>query len=213
MKKPPSKKRIAKRKAPNTKPVAQQIPNEDVPAGKIAEKSVPKLASIQEEREELSPLAAKTTTASFRPASAPGLISKAILPTKKRTSLPPGSASSAKRPKMVDQSTQTQTLSGRDHTAAQRISSTSTPPDLVADTPSPASPPGRYLRDLDSFITKHNPRPKTKEFWETPGYAEADEGRRHTMLNDFICENLDNADFLQLCQDAEFAWRRIGLGM
>jgi hypothetical protein len=69
------------------------------------------------------------------------------------------------------------------------------------------------LNDIDAFITKHNPQPKAKELWESPGYAEADEEHRQTMLNDFICENLDNADFLQLCRDAEFAWRRIGLGM
>jgi hypothetical protein len=69
------------------------------------------------------------------------------------------------------------------------------------------------LNDLDAFITKHNPQPKAKELWESPGYAEADEEHRQTMLNDFICENLDNADFLQLCRDAEFSWRRIGLGM
>lgn len=215
VKKPAPKKRVAQRKAPNAKSAGQQLPIEDLPATEMTEESIPKLASIREEPEELSPLAAKSAAAatSLRPASAPGFTSKAILPPKKRAAPPPRPTSTSKRPKMVDRGIQTQALSGRDHTSAQKLRPTSPPPDLVADTPSPASPPGSYLNDLNAFITKHNPQPKAKELWESPGYAEADEEHRQTMLNDFICENLDNADFLQLCRDAEFAWRRIGLGM
>jgi hypothetical protein len=33
------------------------------------------------------------------------------------------------------------------------------------------------------------------------------------IVNDFICANLENTDFLRLCEDTEKAWRRIGLGM
>lgn len=212
VKKPAPKKRVAQRKATNTKPPGQQVLNEEAPANEIIKESIPKLASIQEEPDQFSPLAAKSASASFRPASAPGLISKAILPPKKRTAPPPRPASIAKRPKMVDAATQTQALSGRDHFAARSTAPNSTP-DFVADTPSPASPPESYLNDLDAFITKHNPQPKPKELWKTPRYTGADEAHRQMMLNDFICENLENPDFLQLCQDAEFAWRRIGLGM
>jgi len=69
------------------------------------------------------------------------------------------------------------------------------------------------LNELNAFITKHNPPPKPKELWQTPRYIEADEANRQNMLNDFICDNLENLDFLQLCQDVELVWRRIGLGM
>jgi hypothetical protein len=213
VKKPAPKKRVVQRKATNAKPTGPQVLNKEASASEITEESIPKLASIQEEPEELSPLAAKSAIASFRPASAPGLVSKTILPPKKRTVPVIRPSSATKRPKMVDAATQTQPLSNGDQTSVQRAAPASTPPDLVADTQSPASPPESYLNELDAFITKHNPRPKPNELWQTPRYAEADEEHRHAMLNDFICENLENPDFLQLCQDAEFSWRRIGLGM
>lgn len=212
VKKPAPKKRVAQRKATNTKTTDQQALNREASADVITEESIPKLASIQEEPEELSPLAAKSAAASLRPASAPGLISKAILP-KKRAAPAARPASATKRPKMVDAATQTQRLSGVDQMAVQRVASSSNPPDLNADNPPPESAPENYMNELEAFITKHNPQPKPKEIWQTPGYAEADEACRHAMLNNFICENLDNPDFLQLCQDTEFAWRRIGLGM
>jgi len=213
VKKPAPKKRVAQRKATKPKTTDQQALNGEASANVITEDSIPKLASIQEEPEELSPLAAKSAVASFRPASAPGLISKAILPPKKRAAPVARPALATKRPKMVDAATQTQRLSGVDQMAVQRSPSSSTTPNLNADNPAPESAPESYMNELEAFITKHNPQPKPKEVWQTPGYAEADEACRHAMLNNFICENLDNADFLQLCQDTEFAWRRIGLGM
>jgi hypothetical protein len=213
VKKSAPKKRVAHRKAKNAKPIEQQVLNEEASTSQITEESIPKLASIQEEPEKLSPLAAKSAAASFRPASAPGLISKAILPPKKRAATATRQTSATKRPKMVDAATQTQTVSVVDPITTQTTPPASTPPSLVADTPSPVSLPQTYLNEVDAFIAKNNPQPKSKELWQTPGYAEADEARRHAMLNDFICENLENANFLQLCQDAEFAWRRIGLGM
>jgi hypothetical protein len=213
VKKPAPKKRVAQRKATNTKTTDQQALNGEASADVITGESIPKLASIQEEPEELSPLAAKSSAASLRPASAPGLISKVILPPKKRAAPAARPASATKRPRMVDAATQTQTLSGVDQMAVQKTPSASATPALAADSASPGSPPESYLNELEAFITKHNLQPKPKEVWQTPGYAEADEACRHAMLNNFICENLDNPDFLQLCQDTEFAWRRIGLGM
>lgn len=116
---------------------------------------------------------------------------------------------------MVDQGTQTQTLSGRDHTVGhrRRTSTSDEVPKLVRDVPSPPSPPENFLDDIDAFVTKHKARSAAKELWEAPGYDEMDDERRYTLLNDFICKNLENAEFLQLCQDTEKAWRRIGLGM
>jgi hypothetical protein len=110
---------------------------------------------------------------------------------------------------MVDQATQTQTLSGRDHSASQR-KVPGIVPELVVD---PPSPPDTYLDVLDAFVAKHRDRPALKELWETPGYADADQEHRDKILNDFVCENLENPDFIQLCQDTEISWRRIGLGM
>jgi len=120
---------------------------------------------------------------------------------------------------MVDQATQTQTLSGRDHTTAQRAAPPNDVPmpidrpAPVADTAAAASPPESYLDAVDKFVSKHKVRPAPKELWQAPGYAEADEEQRQLFLNNFICDNLENADFLQLVQDTEKAWRRIGLGM
>jgi hypothetical protein len=212
VKKPAPQKRVAQRKATKSKSTSQQVPEEEAPANDIIEDSIPKLASIQEEPDQLSPMTSKGAASSLRPASAPGLISKAILPPKKRPAPPPRPASTAKRLKMVDAATQTQALSGCDRAASQRAAPANTP-ELIADKQSPASLPESYLNELEKFITKHNTRPISKELWQTHEYAEADEAHRHIMLNDFICENLDNPNFLQLCQDAEFAWRRIGLGM
>ena len=212
VKKPAPKKRVAQRKS-NTKPAAEEGSNEEasvteIRVTEIREETIPKLPSIREVSEELSPLAAKSAAASFRPASAPGLISKAILPPKKRSAPPSRPPSAAKRPKMVDVATQTPASKSSSETVAPNDR-----PGLVADAPSPASPPESYLNELDAFITKHNPQPRPKELWQTPRYIEADEAHRQNMLNDFICDNLENPDFLQLCQDAQFAWRRIGLGM
>ncbi|KAE9380722.1 hypothetical protein N431DRAFT_395907 [Stipitochalara longipes BDJ] len=209
VKKPAPKKRVAQRKS-TTKPAAEKVLNEEASVNEITQESIPRLASIREESEELSPLAAKSAAASFRPASAPGLISKAILPPKKRQTPPSRPASTSKRPKMVDVATQTPAPSRPIPSEGAALNST---PDLAADASSPVSPPESYLNELNAFIAKHNPQPKSKELWQQPRYVEADEAHRQSMLNDFICDNLENPDFLQLCQDAEFAWRRIGLGM
>lgn len=199
----PTKKRVAQRKAPSNKP-AQEAP--------IIEESLPSAVEdrpssvIATAEDEPSPLAAKSAAA-VRPASAAsGLQSKATA-IKKRpaASAPVRPSSVAKRLKMVDQSTQTQPLS----VSNINVAANSTAREQV----SPGSPPENYLKMLDNFVTKHRARPAPKELWEAPAYAESDEEARQILLNEFICDNLDNADFLQLCQDAERSWRRIGLGM
>jgi len=205
----PATKRVAQRKAPATQSVDQEVPEDALPAKKMAGEIL-KTAGANVLIEEPSPLAAKSAAAA-RPASAGGLQSKATA-AKKRA--PPARPSSVnKRVKMVDQGTQTQTLSGRDHTAAMRsIPDTNAPDPIVVERPL-VTPPESYLGMLDEFVTKHKSRPAPKELWEAPGYAEADEEQRHVIINDFICENLENKDFLLLCEDTEKAWRRIGLGM
>ena len=205
--KPAPKRRVAQRKGPATKANVDKPDSAIAAAGTLIEGSLTTNAGAQ--GQEVSPLAAKSAALSSRsPSEASGLVSKATAATKKRTA-PGARPSSPKRPKMVDQATQTQTLSGRDHSASQR-KVPGIVPELVVD---PPSPPDTYLDVLDAFVAKHRDRPALKELWETPGYADADQEHRDKILNDFICDNLENPDFIQLCQDTEISWRRIGLGM
>lgn len=113
---------------------------------------------------------------------------------------------------MVDRSTQTETLSGRDDTAKWSVATPKIVPGAVPATAA-AAPPASFLDDLDNLVATQMTRPAPRELWQTPGYADIDADRRHMMLNDFICQNLENPDFLQLCVDTEHAWRRIGFGM
>jgi hypothetical protein len=201
-------KRVAQRKGP-AKIVAQKEPESKTTLESVVDDMTPlNLASLEEHP---SPLAAKSAAA-IRPASATGLQSKASA-TKKRASLPGSRPTSVnKRPKVVDQGTQTQTISGRDHTIINQTAVLTEAVNTVPiETPTPG-PPENYLNTLDAFVTKYKARPSPIELWEVPGYAGADIEARHHLLNNFICQNLENPDFLQLCQDTELAWRRIGLG-
>jgi hypothetical protein len=189
----PVKKRVASRKPP---PVMKAI----VPADKVASPSA-------EGREDQAAVTALKT---------PRLQSK-VAPPKKRATAPVRPASGIKRSKMVDGATQTQTLSGRDHIALERTVSCGCDPGLTAPQtltpPSPESPPESYLGAIDSIIAKCRLRPAPRELWQSPSYEEASEADRDIMLNDYVCENLDDPGFLQLCEDTQRAWRRIGLGM
>jgi len=205
----PAKKRVAQRKVPVAKVVENEILDEEPPV--LINKGALKAGKIGAQEDEISPLAAKSAAANRTTSALSGLQSKAIV-TKKRAA--PRPSSTAKRPKMVDQGTQTQTVSGRNHTVAQRPGSSNDA--LTFETPVahlPVALPANYLDVVDAFVTHHRDRPSPKELWETPGYSAADDDERKALLNDFICENLENADFLQLCKDTETAWRRAGLGM
>jgi hypothetical protein len=197
---------VAQRKPAVKKPPEVKPPAEShTETGSITQSGLTSGADVRED--EPSPLAAKSNAS--RPASTSGLQTKAT--AAKKRSAPARLAANPKKPKMVDQSTQTQTLSGRNHTSAQVLSSSNgnSPP---AEEPS-VPPPQSYVDLINSFITTRQSAPAPKELWERPRYAEADEEQRQLILNDFICENLENPEFLQLCADTEKAWRRIGLGM
>lgn len=203
-------KRVAQRRAPTSKTFNSR-------ASSPLKTMTPELTITPPIRNEdaPSPLAAKSAAASRPASAASGLVSKAVAPAPKRVATPIRPPSSTKRPKTINQSTQTQTLSGRDHTVKGKIATTNDKPANTSAvvTPTPGTPPQSFLDDLDTFVANHKARPGPKEVWQKPGYAEADEDQRHKMLNDFICQNLDNADFLQLCADTEVAWRKVGLGM
>jgi hypothetical protein len=205
----PVKKRVAQRKPAVKKPSEAKVSIAKRPdVTTITESGGDREAGGQED--EPSPLAAKSGTA--RPPSAASGLQSKVTATKKR-SAPARPSASSKKPKMVDQSTQTQTLSGRQHTIALASTSNNVNSAPTATEESPAPPPQSYLDLVDTFIKRHQSGPAPKELWERPGYEEADEEQRQMMLNEFICENLENSEFLQLCADTEKAWRRIGFGM
>ncbi|KAH6714064.1 hypothetical protein BKA61DRAFT_55448 [Leptodontidium sp. MPI-SDFR-AT-0119] len=211
-------KRVAQRKAPAPKAPRESVSMAVSPLKPLSHETTITPPAMYEDAP--SPLAAKSAAASRSASAASGLVSKASAPAKKRVAAPIHPPPNTKRPKMVDQSTQTQTMSGRNHTVKKIIPvSTSVPeavpaaPTLIPPTAPPTEPPQSYLDDLDAFVANHRARQAPRELWQMPGYAEADADRRHMMLNEFICQNLENPDFLQLCADTEIAWRRIGLGM
>ncbi len=168
--------------------------------------------TLAEREEESSPLAAKTAGVS-RPSTAPGLQSKMMTTATRKRGRETGSNTlpvSKQARLMVDKATQTQTGSGRDHTA---------PPKLISGIGlSPSSttnhsiqPPKGFMNQIEDFVSRHKHRPQPEELWQRPGYSEASPEERQAIINDFICENLDNEEFLKLCEDTGNAWRRIGL--
>jgi hypothetical protein len=105
----------------------------------------------------------------------------------------------------VDKATQTQTLSGRNHTAGmERLHS-----NVIGD--AMQHPLDTFMSDTESFVSRHKHRPPPQEIWQRPGYSEASTDERQAIINDFVCENLDNEDFIKLCEDTGEVWRRIGL--
>ncbi|TGO19724.1 hypothetical protein BPAE_0336g00040 [Botrytis paeoniae] len=105
---------------------------------------------------------------------------------------------------MVDRSTQTQTLSGRDHTAALKPASNIPVIDLQS-----TRPISSVLRnDLDLVVSRHSSGSRVNL---PPNYNDLPDDKRHKILNDFIIKNLENDDFLKLAEDMDISWRRIGL--
>ena len=206
-----TKKRVAQRKSTAVKPaeVAESPPENQSKANGISSVALP--------QDEPSPLATKSFAAVPRPKSTTGLQSKATAPKKRAAPARPSSV--LKRLKTVDQFTQTETISSRDPaTALDLVRNPGTSGPVVAhpaSVPTSASvPPSEsYLDAIDTFVSKHRSRPRPKEIWEQPGWAEADQDERQRILNNFICENLENKDFIQLCEDTMVSWRRIGLGL
>ena len=206
----PTTKRVAQRKPPVKRSLVAKLPSAKRPEmSAVTESCVNGEADGPED--EGSPLAAKSNAAR-PPSTALGLQSKAT--AAKKRSAPARPTAASKKPKMVDQCTQTQTLSGRDHTTALALISSNESSAPITTKGSSGPPlPQSYLELIDTLITRNQSGPAPKELWERPSYAEADEEQRQLILNDFICENLENPEFLQLCADTEKAWRRIGLGM
>lgn len=106
--------------------------------------------------------------------------------------------------KMVNKSTQTQTLSGRDHTAALKPALNASVVDLQSTLPKALA----LQEDLDLIVSRYSSGSRVNL---PPNYNDVPDDKRHKMLNDFIIKNLENDDFLKLVEDMEASWRRIGL--
>jgi len=202
-----AKKRVAQRKSA----AVRQAEVEPEPSNAATQKDIAEIPVLQQpevQAEEPSPLAAKSAAVCSRPASAPiGLVSKAVAPAKKRPA-PARPSSRNKRPKMTDRGTQT--IPDIDHTPSHVLAPINKVHDLVENSPSPVSPPETCLQDLVSRISKIQAPRAPKEIWETPGYADVDDEHRQMMLDDFICENLENENFLKLACDMGTSWRTMG---
>ncbi|QSZ36292.1 hypothetical protein DSL72_007418 [Monilinia vaccinii-corymbosi] len=160
---------------------------------------------ISVQTEESSSFAAK----SFDIPTAPGLPSKlqlkGVAVRQPNVSTPP---SDPKPLKMVDGSTQTQTLSGRDHTAALQPTHSASALQPSSKSSTALEPPPLLQKDMDSFLSEHSSRSKISL---PSNYSDVPDDVRHKMLNDFIVANLENEDFLKLAEDMEASLRRIGL--
>jgi hypothetical protein len=212
---PRAMKRVAQRQASSVPQTAQQNISDETAEGtpNTDERDI-RLQIAVEHDEEASPLAAKSA-ALGRPSTAPGLRSKATAtaPRKRERDSGPDIASVNKHARiMVDKATQTQTGSGRDHTAPLALT-TGTGQSLSSTIDKAIQPPESFLSDIEAFVSRHKHRPAPEELWQRPGYSEASAEERQALINDFICENLDNEDFIQLCEDTGNVWRRIVLEM
>ncbi|KAF7950385.1 hypothetical protein EAE96_007672 [Botrytis aclada] len=103
--------------------------------------------------------------------------------------------------KMVDRSTQTQTLSGRDHTAALKPVPNTPVMDLQSKLPTSFV----LQDDLDLVVSRYSSGSRVSL---PSNYSDVPDDKRHKMLNDFIIKNLENDDFLKLAEDMDTSWRR-----
>lgn len=225
-------KRVAVRRT-NTPPISKLSSVVEVPDSDEETRPINAHRNSVLWQEEPSPLASKSATI-VRPATAPGLKSKAITSRKRSNEAAPKWAL-AKRVKMVNSSTQTQTLSGRDHTAAVSRASTITaepvlpapvtvsapdppvpvpvsapaapPPDVVSEAKGPTE---GFMDELCRFIPKYGGKPKPVELWEVSSWDKATEEERHSMTENWICEQIEDPSFLELCKHVDTVWKKIG---
>lgn len=214
----------------NSIPPPAQADSDDLQAraedhdGQDISKTVP-LLHARYSADEPSPLASKSASIE-RPSTAPGLLSKAPPVKKRAPAAPRQRAAAAKKQKMIDSSTQTMTQAGREHTALMTVAppmeQSGTPIVHVAPVvsvvspgiqPPTENPPVTYLEAIDDFVLKHKSGPAPVELWQRPSWSDGTDEERQNLLNDFLVECLDDPNFLQLCEDVDNSWRRIGIGM
>ncbi|RKF65017.1 hypothetical protein GcC1_126004 [Golovinomyces cichoracearum] len=114
---------------------------------------------------------------------------------------------------MVNQGTQTLDCTQQNNTPSQgdNVTKSDKIENLVdPQTPEPCS--NHIVKAFEKSIICRDQN-LHRELCDRTGYAEASDEIRHSLIQDFICESLENEDFLQLCKDVEFSWQRICLGM
>ncbi|KAB8293959.1 hypothetical protein EYC80_009431 [Monilinia laxa] len=110
--------------------------------------------------------------------------------------------------KMVDSSTQTQVISGQDHTAYSTPTKSASALQPSSKTSTAFETPPVLQEGLDLFSSRYSSRSKISL---PPNYSDVSDDMRLEMLNDFIIANLENEDFLKLAEDMDASWRRLGL--
>jgi hypothetical protein len=165
-------------------------------------------------REEVSsPLAAKSNTTIKRPSTAPGLQSKTA-PSKKRPAKTNAESDPTKKVSRQTKDTATQTQmsplprkdvndSGVSTSVFERATT-----DVFGDVSAPKFPED-FINQIAAVVASHQSHLKQQELWERHDYDDPE--KRQAIINDFICENLDNDEFLQLVEEVGDVWRRIGL--
>lgn len=135
---------------------------------------------------------------------------------------------------MVDSSTQTQTGSGRSHTALPRSATATQPlPPVEVEAPAaavrltPAAAPATLVQQptrqptagqvdgigkvMENFFERMARPRRPLEIYELPGWDEADETVRHAMVENWMIEQLQNPKFIELCRTMENVWQRTGI--
>ncbi|KAA8565696.1 hypothetical protein EYC84_009541 [Monilinia fructicola] len=110
--------------------------------------------------------------------------------------------------KMTDRSTQTQTISGRDHTASSKPTQSASALQPSSKTSIAFETAPVLQKDMDLVSPRYSSRSNISL---PPNYSDVSDEVRFKMLNDFIIANLDNEDFLKLAEDMDASWRRLGL--
>lgn len=117
-----------------------------------------------------------------------------------------------KRKKMVDQSTQTEIEIGHDKEIRKSHNKmrTSKFPDIPS-APVKSIEMGVMSIEDSSMMPKGHKYPEN--ILAVPRYTEAVDEVRNSLVQNFIIDNLESKEFLQLCKDIEFSWQKIILGI
>ncbi|RKF55437.1 hypothetical protein OnM2_089030 [Erysiphe neolycopersici] len=140
----------------------------------------------------------------------PTISAKKNIPVKKR-GIQIRQTENNKRPKMISQGTQTSNVTEQNNIFGEKINIDTYVHPVDGTLASGQSPKNKSKSAENSKINckdqgAHN------NLWRTPRYDEANDETRYALIQDFICDNLENQNFLQLCKDIEFSWQRICLG-
>lgn len=99
----------------------------------------------------------------------------------------------------------------------QQSSSTSTRQDPSRSLFGDDIAPAEFMTRLDAWVREyqHLPAPKPRDLigGNLAAYAGKPREERMAIIDDMICECLEDENFLKLLEDVEQSWRRIGLGM